>query len=166
MPGAIGVGEILDQLSMASKRPRYAFMVLNLLAEQASDSGRVGPAIELDGEDLTVRDWVATKLSRMAAGAGKRAKVEERVREALQDQLPPDLLEAQAMIDRRVNAKVRASGADNLSRVLGELEAAGYLTRFYEGDITRHHNRGGRRLLVVVVSQDALAALRRRSVLV
>lgn len=163
---AIGIAQVIDRLAEVSKRPRYALMVLTLLAEQASENGRVGPSIDAGDQRLVLRDWVSLRLSRMAENAGRRHKVEQRVRAELSAELPEDLLEASALVERKVDEHIRASGADNFSRVVGELEAAGYLKRFYEGRITKHENRGGRRTLVLVLNQEILAAFRRRSILI
>jgi hypothetical protein len=163
---ALDLGSILDALAHKSSRPRYAFMVLNLLCEQADDRGKVGPFVKLNGKDLALRDWVGARLSTMAENVGRRVDLAKRVRDELSDQLPADLLEAQEMVDRVVERRARESGADNFSRVLPDLEAAGFLKRHYEGRITNHANRGGRRNLVCTMSADALAALRRRDTLI
>lgn len=163
---ATNVGQILDRLSEVSARPRYAFAVLNLLAEQAGPGARVGPFVQDEGEVLPLRAWVGKRLSRLSGRSRRRKALEARVREALADELPDDLIEAQRIVDAAVEAHVRATGADNFSRVVTELERAGYLSRFYEGYRTNHTNRGGLRNLVCVLDADVSAALRRRDVLV
>ena len=98
--------------------------------------------------------------------AERRKQLEARVRAELTDKLPDDLFEAQQIIDREVAERVRSAGADNFSRVVGELERAGYLTRFYQGYRKNHQNRGGLRNLVCVLDPDVNAALRRRDQLI
>ncbi|MEW9856364.1 hypothetical protein [Novosphingobium sp. M1R2S20] len=163
---ATNVGHILDRLSEVSSRPRYAFAVLNLLAEQAGPGAKVGPFILDDGETLPLRVWVGKRLARISGRNQRRRKIEQRIRQELASKLPNDLFEAQKIVDAAVEEHVRATGADNFSRVATELEKAGYIRRFYEGYRTNHSNRGGLRNLVCVLDADVSAALRRRDMLV
>lgn len=167
MRSATSVCQILDELAVVSSRPRYAFMVLHLLAELAGPSGRAGPIVtDIDQERLTLREYIGKRLSRISGRDRRRQDLEGRVRAELGGKLPDDLFEAQEMIDREVTERVRAVGADNFSRVVGDLERAGYLTRFYAGYRKSHANRGGLRNLVCVLDPDVSAALRRRDQLV
>lgn len=164
---AMSVAHILDELSASSTRPRYAFAVLSLLAEQAGPSGKTGPFItDEDDEKLPLREYIGKRLARMSGRDNRRKQLERRIREELQDKLPEDMFEAQRIVDQAVNERVRATGADNFSRIVGELEKCGYITRYYEGYRVPHSNRGGLRNLVCVLNQDVSAALRRRDMLV
>lgn len=163
---ATNVGHILDRLSEVSSRPRYAFAVLNLLAEQAGPGSKVGPFIQDEDEVLPLRVWIGKRLSRISGRNQRRKKIEQRIRQELADELPQDLFEAQRVVDAAVEEHVRGTGADNFSRVVTELEKAGYVARFYEGYRTNHVNRGGLRNLVCVIDADVSAALRRRDVLI
>lgn len=160
------VGQILDHLSDVCSRPRYAFAVLNLLAEQAGPGSIVGPFIREDGEVLTLRAWIGKRLSRLSGRGERRRKIEQRIRKQLAGTLPDDLFEAQKIVDAAVDQHVRATGADNFSRVISELEKAGYVSRFYAGYRTNHQNRGGLRNLVCVLDADVSAALRRRDMII
>ena len=140
-------------------------MVLNLLAEQAGPNAKVGPYVQEGTESLPLRHWIGKRLARLSGRSIKRKMIEKRIREQLADKLPEDLFEAQQIIDAAVDEHVRKTGADNFSRVVGDLEKAGYVARFYEGYRTNHSNRGGLRNLVCVVDADVSAALRRRDVL-
>lgn len=162
----ISIGQILDRLSEVSSRPRYAFAVLNLLAEQAGPGTKVGPFIHDGDETLPLRVWIGKRLARMSGRGRRRKAIEQRIRLRLADKLPEDLLEAQKIIDAAVEEHVRVTGADNFSRVVTELEKAGYIERFYEGYRTNHVNRGGLRNLVCVLDANVSAALRRRDMLV
>lgn len=164
---SLNVGQILDTLSEKSTRPRYAFMVLNLLAEQAGPGNKAGPFVLGDtGVPMPLREWIGDRLSRMSGRDKRRKALERRIRASMQDKLPDDLLEAQQLVDIAVADHVRTTGADNASRVFAELERCGYLKRFYQGRITNHENRGGLRNLVCVLDGDAIAALRRRDMLI
>lgn len=162
----MNVGQILDRLADFSSRPRYAFAVLNLLVEQAGPGGKAGPFVRDGDELLPLRAYIGKRLARISGRHHRRRLVEKRVREALADKLPHDLFEAQRLIDAAVDEHVRTTGADNFSRVVGDLERAGYLRRFYEGYRTNHANRGGMRNLVCVLDADVAAALRRRDLLI
>ena len=167
MRSATSVSQILDNLAEFSSRPRYAFMILHLLAEQAGPTGKAGPIVtDEDQERLTLREYIGKRLLRMSGRDHRRKQLEARVRVDLASKLPDDLFEAQKMIDREVSERAKAVGADNFSRIVGELESAGYLTRFYEGYRKNHANRGGLRNLVCVLDGDVAAALRRRDQLV
>ena len=61
----LDLGSILATLTAASRRPRYAFLVLGLIAEAARADGRAGPWIrtrtqgpEGEGERVALRDWL------------------------------------------------------------------------------------------------------------
>jgi hypothetical protein len=163
--GAVNISRILDRLSNLSLRPRYAFAVLSLLAERAGADGKVGPFIEEDGEVLSLRVWVGKQLARTSSRTERRKQVKQRIQNDIAQGLPDDPLEAQAIVELAVEEHVRATGADNFSRVITELERAGYLVRYYEGYNTNHTNRGGGRYLVCVLNAEVSAALRRRDML-
>jgi hypothetical protein len=162
---AITVGDILDRLSETSKRPRYAFMVLTLLVEQAGPGYKTGPFIREGGAALPLREWLGDRLARMSGRDRRRRCLTEKLVSQMTD-LPEDLFERQRFIDQKVAEHVRATGADNASRVMGELEQCGFLKRHYEGIFTNHENRGGKRHLVCLLDGDAVAALKRGSVLI
>lgn len=165
--GAKSVAQIIDELSATSSRPRYAFAVLALLADQAGPGGKTGPFItDEDQERLPLREYIGKRLARMSGRDRRRKALALRVREELADRLPDDLFEAQTIVDQAVDERVRASGANNFSRVVSELEKVGYIARYYEGYRTPHSNRGGLRNLVCVLDPDVSAALRRRDRLV
>jgi hypothetical protein len=167
MKSATNVCQILESLAGVSSRPRYAFMILHLLAEQAGPGGKAGPFItDDDQERLTLREYIGKRVSRMTGHDRRRKQLEARIRAELADKLPQDLFEAQQMIDQEVAERAKAVSADNFSRVVGELERAGYLTRFYQGYRKNHANKGGLRNLVCVLDPDVTAALRRRDQLI
>lgn len=163
---ALDCGAIFDRLSEHSSRPRYAFMVLNLLAEQAGADNRAGPVINDGGMALPLREWIGHKLSRASSRKTRRDALVRRIRQSLSEELPDDLIEAQKIVDAKVEMHVRSVGADNASRVIVDLERAGLLKRHYQGYRTNHRNRGGLRQLVCVLDGDAVAALRRRDTLI
>lgn len=159
------ISALLDRLARSSTRPRYAFMLLNLIAEVARQDGSAGPMVT-DGRGLKLlRDWLCDALTPMGGRDPRRRALAERVREELAaaGKLPADPAAASAMVDEEVKLRVRASGKTNLSRAVSELVAAGLLRRHYQGYRVDHHNRGAQRQAVYTltgVARTLLAARR------
>lgn len=153
MPGPSQMAALLDCLSQSSSRPRYAFMVLSLIAEVAEPTGEAGPFVQRSGQTLTLRDYLCESLMPMGARDPRRLALTARVKSDLVDEkrLPSDPDEANALIDQEVRQRVRASGKTNLSRAVSELVKAGLLRRYYKGFVVDHINRGGQRHAVYVL---------------
>ena len=154
------LGSILASLAGASSRPRYAFLVLGLIAEAARPDGEAGPWVRGGaGERLSLRDWLARQLVPLAARdrrrAGLRAKVAARIGSD-----DPDKVEA-ALAEEAL-----AVGKANVSRAVSDLVRDGLVRRYYAGRITDHVNRGGRRMAVYRVAPPVLNAIRSRPTLV
>ena len=129
MPG------LLEVLAHSSARPRYAFMVLNLIAKAAGPNGSAGPLIKNEGAHVTVRDWLCDALTPMGHRDPRRQALQERVRDELEGEgvLPADPAEAKRAIDSEVRSRVRVSGKTNVSRAVSDLVRAGLLFRHYQG---------------------------------
>ena len=54
---------VLERLAATCERPRYSFVMLNLIAQVSARSGTAGPYIEHDDQLLPVRDWLWIALS-------------------------------------------------------------------------------------------------------
>ncbi|MCP1471962.1 hypothetical protein J3E64_003677 [Sphingobium sp. OAS761] len=145
-PGACDMVSILQRLSGFS-RPRYAFMLLNLIAQVAGPDGSAGPWIVRDGKRISLRDWLCDALAPMAVRETRRSALIQRVRADLLEcgELPADPVKCDAAIDQVAISRARVAGKSNLSRAVSELVAAGLLRRHYEGYRVDHHNRGGQR---------------------
>ncbi|MFT3968315.1 MAG: hypothetical protein QM690_20785, partial [Sphingobium sp.] len=115
------ISALLDRLARSSTRPRYAFMLLNLIAEAARPDGSAGPLVADGGGLLPLRDWLCDALTPMGGRDPRRLALAERVREELAVQGP--VMDAQ--VEEEVKLRVRASGKANLSRAVSELVAAG-----------------------------------------
>eukprot|EP01031_Cornospumella_fuschlensis_P010286 gene10286-12606_t len=63
---------LLDMLAHASTRPRYAFMVLSLIAEVANADGEAGPFVKRDRQMHTLRDWLCDSLAPMGGRDPRR----------------------------------------------------------------------------------------------
>lgn len=160
---AINVSDILGRLARASTRPRYAFMVLNLLSDAADPKGKAGPYVVSGNKATPVRDWLCDALAPVAERDRRRRELMERVKREIEPQLPADKAEAERIVEAAVRDRVRAAGRPNISRAVSDLVRAGLVRRYYEGYCRNHRNRGAQRQAVYVVDGDALAALRRRT---
>lgn len=161
-----GVGGIYAVLVEASNRPRYAFLVLQLIAEIADGRGQAGPFINCadktgDGEAVLLRDWLCTQLLPMSAQPTRRAALRARVAASLRSRLTGNREIDEAAIDAAVEDQVLAVGRANISRATSDLVRAGLVTRHYAGYATNHNNRGGGRHAVYVVKPAVLRLLRR-----
>jgi hypothetical protein len=152
---------LLAILSNTSARPRYAFMVLNLIAQAADADGQAGPWMRIGTRSLTIRDWLCESLVPMGQRDPRRAKLVARVREELEAarRLPADAQAAAALIDTEVLERVRHSGSANISRAVSDLVRAGLMDRHYEGYRVDHVNRGAQRHAVYTVPANVRRAL-------
>lgn len=156
------IGSIYATLAKLSARPRYAFLVLQLVTEAADDRGRAGPLVRAGrGSPQYLRDWLCTQLLPMSERDGRRAALRARVTESVRHRLTGDTASDQSLIDNAVQEQVLAVGRANISRAISDLVKAGFLTRHYAGYATSHANRGGGRHAVYVVQPQILAALGR-----
>ena len=152
---------VIERLATVSSRPRYAFMVLNLIARAAGQGGKAGPYVVEQGQAVRLRDWLCDALSPMANRDPKRLALIRQVRIEFEGQgaLPDDFDAATRMIGDAVRDRVRASGRCNVSRAVSELVRAGLVRRHYQGWRVDHHNRGARREAVYTLTPAALRAL-------
>ncbi len=154
-----GVGAIFKALTQTSARPRYAFLVLQLVAEAANAQGRAGPLVPAGDARILLRDWLCTQLMPMSEQRARRAGLRARITEGLADRLTGDADYDQMLIDGAVDEQALAVGRSNISRAISDLVRAGFVRRHYAGYATNHENRGGGRHAVYVVEPDILAAL-------
>ena len=157
-----GIGSIYATLAKLSARPRYAFLVLQLVTEAADSRGRAGPMVR-DGSNtpLYLRDWLCTQLLPLSERDDRRSALRARVVTTLGDRLTGHAEADEAVIAEAVEEQVLAAGRTNISRAISDLVKAGFLSRHYAGYATNHANRGGGRHAVYVVEPQILAALGR-----
>jgi len=153
-------------LAHASTRPRYAFMVLSLIAEVANADGEAGPFVRRDRQQHTLRDWLCDSLAPMGGRDPRRMALAARVEADLHGSgtLPKDARQSAAMVEQELRDRIRTSGKTNLSRAVSELVGAGLLRRYYAGYAVDHANRGGQRNAVYVLQGLARCLLPRHNV--
>jgi hypothetical protein len=155
---------LLDRLAQASTRPRYAFMVLSLIAEVSDSNGEAGPFVHRNGHALCLRDFLCDSLAPLGARDARRVAMVQRVQCELPEQgaLPADRKGAAAIIEDEIRKRIRVSGKTNLSRAVSELVKAGLLDRYYKGFAVDHENRGGQRHAVYILQGLARCLLAAR----
>ena len=154
---------VLERIADISLRPRYTFMVLNLIARAAGQSDSAGPYIRENGRAIPIRDWLSNALLPMAQRDARRLSVVAQVRASLEDrdQLPCDARLAEQVIAEEVRARLRHSGRTNVSRAVSDLVRAGLVRRHYQGFRVDHENRGAQREAVYTITSVVKRALGR-----
>ena len=152
---------ILERLSAVCERPRYSFMVLNLIAKASSSTGGAGPYIRQGDRRIPVRDWLCEALVPVAQRDPRRLAIADKVRTELAATraLPSDPEAANQLIEAHVAKRIRSSGRTNVSRAVSELVRAGLVRRQYQGYRVDHQNRGAQRQAVYIVTEEARRAL-------
>lgn len=158
---AMDLPAVLDLLASASSRPRYTFMVLELIARAAGSRDCLGPYVAQDGQSIPVRDWLSDALMPMAQRDGRRRAVIADVRADLEKRgaLPSDEDAAEGIMAEEVRDRLRRSGRTNVSRAVSDLVRVGLLRRHYRGYRVDHHNRGAGREAVYTLTPAAKQAL-------
>lgn len=156
---------LLEQLAQCSKRPRYAYMLLTLIADVAKKDGKAGPLVVHGNVATPLRDWLCDALTPMGGRDPKRQALRQQINDDLHRRglLLGDALQNAAIIDDEVRERVRASGKTNLSRAVTELVNAGLLKRHYQGYSVDHLNRGAQRQAVYTLAGRALCLLVREA---
>lgn len=159
------IGSILGRLAAESRRPRYAFMVLNLISDVADDRGKAGPFVARGEQAVPIRDWLCEQLMPLSRRDDRRRRPRPAAPRDLAAPAEPgptgDGPPLDERAERAVHERALEVGKTNISRAVSELVQAGLLRRHYAGWCKDHVNRGGGRHAVYTVTAEALAALRR-----
>lgn len=152
---------LIERIALVSRRPRYAFLVLNLIAKGAGGGGSVGPYVQEGDRRIPVRDWLSDALIPLAHRDGRRRAIVDEVRSdlAARGMLPDDEAEAGRVLDQEVRSRLLRSGRCNISRAVSDLVRAGLLRRHYQGYRVDHQNRGAQREAVYTLTAEASWAL-------
>lgn len=161
---AMDTPSLLATIAGASQRPKFAYMLLQLIAEVADEKGSAGPYVLAGNSTTPIRDWLSDALVSMAERTPRRKSTVNAVRADLErtNSLPADDAEADRLVDDKVRERIRSSGRCNVSRTVSDLVRIGLLCRHYQGYAVDHENRGAQREAVYTIAPDALAVLRRR----
>jgi hypothetical protein len=160
-PKIMRLPDIVRMIAEHSARPRYTFMVLDLIARVARPDGQAGPLVR-DGEALVpIREWLAATIAPSGARHHQRRATAEKVRVSLvrSGELPGDLTEAERIVEAEVCARIRETGMTAISRAVSELVRAGLIRRHYQGYLVDHDNRGAQRHAVYTVTAAVRSAL-------
>ncbi|NNG56914.1 hypothetical protein N6H05_26720 (plasmid) [Sphingobium sp. WTD-1] len=162
---ALDLPGLLDRLTSVCERPRYSFMVLNLIAQASAQSGSAGPYVREGDRLVPVRDWLCDALVPVARRDPRRLAIADKVRAELEqrNELPSDTAAAQRLIATEVQNRIRLSGRTNVSRAVSELVRAGFVQRHYQGYRVDHHNRGAQRQAVYTITDEVRRALHPQS---
>ncbi|AMK26114.1 hypothetical protein [Sphingobium sp. TKS] len=156
-----GLSDVVHAIAKHSSRPRYTFMVLDLIARVARSNGQAGPLVR-DGEALVpIREWLAATIAPSAARHHQRRATIGKLRSALaaSGALPLDPAEAERFVETQVSERIRDSGMTAVSRAVSELVRAGLIKRHYQGYRVDHENRGAGRHAVYTVPETVRNAL-------
>ena len=158
----LGMPDIVRTVAKHSKRPRYTFMVLDLIARAARADGRAGPLVRAGEALVPIREWLAATIAPSAARYHQRRATIDKVRAGLvaRGEMPENPVQAERLVDQLVGERVLESGMTAVSRAVSELVSAGLITRHYQGYCVDHENRGAQRQAVYTVTEEVLAALR------
>lgn len=154
---------LLAAIAGASARPKFAYMLLQLIAEIADERGSAGPNVLVGNALVPIRDWLCDALAPMAQRDARRRSTIEAVRADLERSkaLPTDHREAERVVDDKVRERVRNSGRCNVSRSVSDLVRVGLLSRHYQGFRVDHHNRGAQREAVYTLAPAVFMVMRK-----
>lgn len=156
-----GMSDIMRIIAEHSARPRYTFMVLDLIAKVARPNGQAGPLVR-DGDALVpIREWLAAAIAPSASRHNQRRTTTEKVRAGLaaRGKLPIDPAEADQLVAAAVSIRIMETGMTAVSRAVSELVKAGLIRRHYQGHWVDHDNRGAQRQAVYTITDAVRSAL-------
>jgi DNA-binding transcriptional ArsR family regulator len=154
--------DLMALLAERCSRPRYAFLMLSLLADIARADGSAGPLVARGSSLIPLRDWLCEALSPLADKDTRRQALASRAEQDLKARgaWPQDAALAARTLEEEVKLRVLASGKTNVSRTVSELVRAGLLDRHYQGYWVDHENRGAQRQAVYTLAGTARLLLR------
>ena len=157
--------DLVDRISAVSARPRYALLILNLIAQEAGPNGSVGPYVETAAGRVPVRDWLCSALAPLAKRDCRRLALVEAVRSEVLARAgaASDPAVLQQEFEEELQARIIRSGRTSVSRAVSDLVKAGLLRRHYQGYRVDHPNRGAQREAVYTITAEAKRALSRGS---
>lgn len=158
----VGIADIVRAIAEHSARPRYTFMVLDLITRVARANGEAGPLVREGGALVPIREWLAAAIAPSGARHHQRRATTVKVKAALAATggLPAHPADIQRIVEAQVAERIRETGMTAVSRAVSELVRADLIKRHYQGFCIDHENRGAQRLAVYTVMDCVRAALR------
>lgn len=155
--------ELVERIATATRRPRYALLVLDLIARKAGPDGSLGPYVRTEEGRVPVRDWICQTLAPLAKRDCRRVAMVEAVRREVlsKAQLGAELAELETACAAQVQERIIRSGRTSVSRAVSDLVKAGALRRHYQGYRIDHPNRGAQREAVYTILPEVRRALSR-----
>lgn len=163
VPAAAKLPELVERIAAVTRRPRYALLVLELIARKAGPDGSLGPYVRTEEGRVPIRDWICQALAPLAKRDCRRIALVETVRKEVLDMAQPgaELAELERACEAQVKERIIRSGRTSVSRAVSDLVKAGLLRRHYQGFRVDHPNRGAQREAVYTVLPEVRRALAR-----
>lgn len=160
-PQVVALPDLVERVSQVSKRPRYALLILNLIAKAAGENGSLGPYVRSEADQVPVRDWLCLALAPLANRDCRRTAMIATVRSELMAKAdaPGDVGNLAQQQAEEIEARILRSGRTNVSRAVSDLVRAGLLHRHYQGYRVDHPNRGAQREAVYTIAPNVRLAL-------
>ncbi|WCP15941.1 hypothetical protein sphantq_04431 (plasmid) [Sphingobium sp. AntQ-1] len=157
----LALPQLVDRISNISKRPRYALLVLNLIAQKAGRNGSLGPYVQSAQRRVPVRDWLCQALAPLAQRDCRRLAMIKAARAEMMSNpaRPKNPAELERQVEEEVRLRILRSGRTNVSRAVSDLVRAGLLRRHYQGYRIDHLNRGAQREAVYTITLEIRQAL-------
>lgn len=161
LPSRLDLPSVLERIAAVSSRPRFTFMIFNLIAKAAVATGRAGPDVVDGDRRVPVRDWLCHAVSPMRGRDPRRTALAERVRGDLErrGELASDPEQALVQVETELQARSLRSGRTQISRAVSDLVQAGLIYRHYQGWKVDHPNRGAQREAVYTLTHEARAVM-------
>jgi len=163
VPASATQPELVDRIAAVTRRPRYALLVLELIAREAGPNGSLGPYVRTEEGRVPVRDWLCQALAPLAKRDCRRIAMIEAVRgEVLgKAQHGAEPAELERECEAQIKERIIRSGRTSVSRAVSDLVKAGLLRRHYQGYRVDHPNRGAGREAVYTITAEVRRTLRR-----
>ncbi|HEX7854750.1 MAG TPA: hypothetical protein VF503_13755 [Sphingobium sp.] len=163
MRAAAKQSDLVDRIAAVTRRPRYALLVLELIAREAAPNGSLGPYVQTGEGRVAVRDWLCQALAPLAKRDCRRIAMVEAVKGEVMSAAgaADDPAELERQCEMRVQERIIRSGRTSISRAVSDLVRAGLLRRHYQGYRVDHINRGAQREAVYTITAEVKQALRR-----
>ncbi|WP_093088132.1 hypothetical protein [Sphingobium sp. AP50] len=160
---SLKIPDLVDRIAAVTRRPRYALLVLELIAREAGPDGSLGPHVHTEEGRVPVRDWLCQALAPLAKRDCRRMALVEAVRTEVMAAAGEgsDAADLERTCVAEIQNRIIRSGRTSISRAVSDLVKAGLLRRHYQGYRVDHPNRGAQREAVYTITSEVRQTLRR-----